>query len=151
MQINIYTINRVKQDEFTKITKNYQKMISKYAQAEDISIFNKKISKAQNRDEKLAKESYAQAFTPYMKGYNIALHPEGKELNSLKFYKIFDITTKLNFFIAGAYGFDDEFLQKCDSVISLSNLTFGHKIAKVVLFEQIYRALSIKNNHPYHK
>ncbi len=151
MKIKIYTINRSKQDEFTSIVKNYQKMISKYAQIEDISIFNKKILKAQNQDIKHAKIAYSEAFYPYLKGYNIALHPKGVELNSLKFYKIFDITTKLNFFIAGAYGFEDEFLKKCDSVISLSQLTFGHKIAKVILYEQIYRALSIKNNHPYHK
>ncbi len=151
MKINIYTINRSKQDEFTNIVKNYQKRISKYAQIKDISIFNKKISKAQNIGKKHAKSAYTEAFLPYMKGYNIALDPHGKELNSLKFYKIFDITTKLNFFIAGAFGFEDAFLAKCDSVISLSQLTFGHKIAKVILYEQIYRSFSIKNNHPYHK
>ncbi|MDN5377136.1 MAG: rRNA (pseudouridine1915-N3)-methyltransferase, partial [Sulfurospirillum sp.] len=45
----------------------------------------------------------------------------------------------------------EEFLKKTDKVISLSKLTYAHKIAKVVLLEQIYRGLCIKNNHPYHK
>ena len=45
----------------------------------------------------------------------------------------------------------NEFLSLCDSVISLSNLTFAHKIATLILSEQIFRSLSIINNHPYHK
>jgi len=42
-------------------------------------------------------------------------------------------------------------LTKCDTTISLSDLTMAHKVANVVLTEQIFRALSIQNNHPYHK
>jgi len=126
-------------------------MIQKYAQIKEISIFNKKISSAQNRDAIIAKESYTEAFLPYMDGYNIALHPAGSEMDSFEFSKNFDNISILNFFIAGAYGFEERFLRKCDKVISLSKLTYSHKIAKVVLFEQIFRALSIVNNHPYHK
>jgi 23S rRNA (pseudouridine1915-N3)-methyltransferase len=151
MKINIYTIEKKSSDDFSKIIQKQKKMIQKYAQVEEISIFNKKISQAQNRDDIMAKESYSEAFLPYLKGYNIALHPAGKELDSFEFSQKFDINTTLNFFIAGAYGFEESFLKKVDSVVSLSRLTYSHKIAKVVLFEQIYRALSIKNNHPYHK
>jgi 23S rRNA (pseudouridine1915-N3)-methyltransferase len=151
MKINIYTIEKKSSDDFSKIIQKQKKMIQKYAQVEEISIFNKKISQAQNRDDIMAKESYSEAFLPYLKGYNIALHPKGDELDSFEFSQKFDINTTLNFFIAGAYGFEEGFLKKVDSVVSLSRLTYSHKIAKVVLFEQIYRALSIKNNHPYHK
>jgi 23S rRNA (pseudouridine1915-N3)-methyltransferase len=151
MKINIYTIEKKSSDDFHKIIQKQKKMIQKYAQVEEISIFNKKISQAQNRDDIMAKESYSEAFLPYLKGYNIALHPAGDELDSFEFSQKFDINTTLNFFIAGAYGFEDGFLKKVDSVVSLSRLTYSHKIAKVVLFEQIYRAFSIKNNHPYHK
>jgi len=151
MKINIYSVEKRKQDEFSKIIENQRKMIQKYAQIKEFSIFNKKISSAQNRDAIIAKESYTEAFLPYMDGYNIALHPAGSEMDSFEFSKNFDNISTLNFFIAGAYGFEDQFLRKCDKVISLSKLTFSHKIAKVVLFEQIFRALSIVNNHPYHK
>jgi len=126
-------------------------MIQKYAQITEIQLFNKKISSAQNRDAIMAKESYSEAFEPYMKGYNIALHPAGKEVDSFEFSQNFAINTSLNFFIAGAYGFEERFLKRSDAVISLSQLTFSHKIAKVLLFEQIYRALTIINKHPYHK
>ena len=151
MRINVYTIEKKSRDEFSKIIENQKKMIQKYAQINEIQLFNKKISSSQNRDAIMAKESYTEAFEPYMKGYNIALHPEGKEVDSFEFSQNFDINTSLNFFIAGAFGFEERFLSKADEVISLSQLTFSHKIAKVLLFEQIYRALTIIHKHPYHK
>ena len=151
MKINIYTIEKKSSDEFSKIITNQKKMIQKYAQISEIPCFNKKISSAQNRDAIMASESYSEAFYPYLKGVNIALHPAGKEMDSFEFSENFDISRSLNFFIAGAYGFEESFLKKVDTVISLSQLTFSHKIAKVILFEQIYRALTIKHKHPYHK
>lgn len=151
MKINIYTIEKKSSDEFTKLIENSKKMIQKYALIEEISIFNKKITSAQNRDATIARESYSEAFAPFMDGYNIALDPKGKELDSFEFSESFVNIATLNFFIAGAYGFEEQFLKKCNKIVSLSKLTFSHKIAKVVLFEQVFRALSILNNHPYHK
>ncbi len=151
MRINVYTIEKKSVDEFSKIITNQKKMIQKYAQINEIPLFNKKISSAQNRDAIMAKEAYSEAFIPYLKGVNVALHPAGKEVDSFEFSENFDINTSLNFFIAGAYGFEEGFLKKADKVISLSQLTFSHKIAKVILFEQIYRALTIIHKHPYHK
>ena len=151
MKICVYTIEKKKSDFFSKIIDNQKNMIQKYAQIEEIALFNKKVSAAQNRDAIMAKESYTEVFSPYMKGKSIALHPEGKVLDSFEFSKIFDTSVVLNFFIAGAYGFEERFLERADAVVSLSHLTFSHKIAKVVLYEQIYRALTIQNKHPYHK
>ncbi len=151
MKINVYSIEKKSVDEFSKIIVNQKKMIQKYAQINEMPLFNKKISSAQNIDAIMAKESYSEAFIPYLKGVNIALHPEGKEVDSFEFSENFDINTSLNFFIAGAYGFEESFLKKADKVISFSKLTFSHKIAKVILFEQIYRALTIIHKHPYHK
>ena len=151
MKINVYSIEKKNSDEFSKIVTNQKKMIQKYAQINEIPLFNKKISSAQNRDAIMARESYSEAFSPYLKGCNIMLHPAGKEVDSFEFSEYFDINTSLNFFIAGAYGFEENFLKKADQVVSLSKLTFSHKIAKVLLFEQIYRALTIVHKHPNHK
>jgi len=126
-------------------------MIQKYALIKENMIFDKKISKAQNINAEMAKKSYSMALLPYAKGYNIALHPDSSLEDSFEFSKNFDINTNINFFIGGAFGFEDEFLKQMDKRISLSKLTFSHKVAKVILFEQIYRALTIINKHPYHK
>jgi 23S rRNA (pseudouridine1915-N3)-methyltransferase len=149
--ISIYTIEKNSRDEFESILKNYEKMISKYSKLNYNSIFSNKISKAQEQTIQIAQKSYEDAFLPHLKGFNIALHPDAKELDSFEFAKIFENNTNINFFIGGAYGFNKSFLSKCDRVISLSKLTLSHKIAKVVLYEQIYRAFTIINSHPYHK
>ena len=149
--ISIYTIEKNSRDEFEGILKNYEKMISKYSKLKYNSIFSNKISQAQDQGVELAQKSYEEAFLPYLRGFNIALHPDAKELDSFEFAKIFENNANINFFIGGAYGFNKNFLQKCDRVISLSKLTLSHKIAKVVLYEQIYRAFTIINSHPYHK
>ncbi len=151
MKVNVYTIEKKSSSEIDSFIQKELKMIQKYAQIKEFSIFNKKISQAQNQDVKMAQSSYSKAFEPYLSGYNIALDPKGDEINSFEFSEIFDINTTLNFYIGGAFGFEESFLSKMDRVISLSRMTLSHKVAKVVLFEQIFRAFSIKNNHPYHK
>lgn len=53
--------------------------------------------------------------------------------------------------IGGPDGVSEELLSKSSFKISLSALTFPHTLARVILLEQIYRAWSILNNHPYHR
>ena len=54
-------------------------------------------------------------------------------------------------FIGGPDGLSDECLQVAHNTWSLSRLTFPHFFVRVLVAEQIYRAWSILNNHPYHK
>jgi 23S rRNA (pseudouridine1915-N3)-methyltransferase len=143
MQINVYSIE--KKEDFKKEIEEFIKKSRPFANVKNITLYSKNLAKMDN-----PKREYAKIFEKYTKdGKNIILTPEGKLLDSIEFSKLFD-SYKINFFIAGAYGFDEEFKKKGIN-ISLSPLTLSHKIAKLVLFEQIYRALTIKNNHPYHK
>ena len=88
------------------------------------------------------------------KGYLIALSEWGKIHTSVKFslwvQGLMDRPQKVFFIIAGAEGFSDELLENCQEKISLSTLTFPHKIARVLLIEQLYRAQTIRSGHPYH-
>ncbi len=152
MKINILSIAKKENDHYEPIRKEYTKLISKHAKLEDIVIFNKKIAAAQTQGSEIAQHSYSEAFEPYLtKNYNIMLHPDGKLIDSFDFSKLLSDKMSINFFIGGAYGFEDEFIDKSDKTISLGKLTMSHKIAKVVLLEQIYRGFSILTNHPYHK
>jgi len=151
-KINLYTISKKDQSCYEKISNDFIKMAKKYGKIEVFSIFNKSINQAQNRSSSEAKKSYTKALGSFLKdGLNIALDPKGKELDSFEFAEIFEENIKINFFIGGAFGFEEEFLKRCDQTISLSRLTFSHKIAKITLLEQIYRAFAIINSHPYHK
>jgi 23S rRNA (pseudouridine1915-N3)-methyltransferase len=55
------------------------------------------------------------------------------------------------FLIGGAEGLDRSVLERADAVLSLGRLTWPHKLARVMLAEQIYRARSIAAGHPYHR
>lgn len=151
VKINIYSIVKPSKDEFDIIIKEFIKMSLKYAKVEVHYIFNKSIAKAQTIGELEAQQAYSDTYLPLLKGYNIALDVLGKKFDSHSFSEILEGKNEINFFIGGAYGFQREFLKKCDSIISLSNLTMAHKVANVVLTEQIFRGLCIINNHPYHK
>ena len=151
MKINIYSIIKPSKDEFDVLIKEFIKMSSKYAKVEVHYIFNKNIAKAQTIGEKEAQLSYSETYEPLLKGFNIALDVLGKKVDTYAFSTLLEDKNEVNFFIGGAYGFQREFLTKCDVTISLSDLTMAHKVANVVLTEQIFRALSIQNNHPYHK
>ena len=150
-KINIYSILKPTKDNFDSIIQEFVKMSSKYSKVEVHYIFNKNIAKAQTIGEKEAQQSYSETYEPLLKGFNIALDVLGKKVDTFAFSNLIDNKNEVNFFIGGAYGFQREFLQKCDAVISLSDMTMAHKVANMVLTEQIFRALCIQNKHPYHK
>ncbi len=55
------------------------------------------------------------------------------------------------FIIGGADGLDPEFKVRADNLIRISSLTLPHGMVRVLLAEQLYRAWSITQNHPYHR
>ena len=59
--------------------------------------------------------------------------------------------SQLSFVIGGASGFPKQLTLKAKKIIALSKMVFPHKIARLILVEQLYRAKCIINRHPYHK
>jgi 23S rRNA (pseudouridine1915-N3)-methyltransferase len=55
------------------------------------------------------------------------------------------------FIIGGADGIDEELKQGASDRIRLSSLTLPHAMARLILCEQLYRAVSVLKNHPYHR
>lgn len=85
----------------------------------------------------------------------VSLDLSGKQLCSNKFSKFIEKqmmdSKDIDFIIGGAYGIDESILNISNLKLSLSLLTFPHQLAKLLLLEQIYRAQTIIENHPYHK
>lgn len=86
----------------------------------------------------------------------VAMDERGELVPSMKFAKKLGTwkdsgVRDLVFIIGGAEGLDESIRQKADWMFSLSPLTFAHMMVRPILTEQIYRAASILNNHPYHR
>jgi 23S rRNA (pseudouridine1915-N3)-methyltransferase len=84
----------------------------------------------------------------------VALDPNGEELTSTQFAERLNRWLQLgkpeiDFVIGGADGIPRAVLDRADAKVSLSRLTLPHRLARVLLFEQLYRAFAILQNEPY--
>ncbi|MBD63209.1 MAG: rRNA methyltransferase [Gammaproteobacteria bacterium] len=80
---------------------------------------------------------------------------QGQRMSSIEFANLIkeksDLGTKINFVIGGAFGVSEKLIKISNLAISASDLTFPHRLFKILLIEQIFRASAINKNHPYHK
>ena len=83
----------------------------------------------------------------------ISLAEEGKQFSSIELTSLLlnFKNKKINFLIGDADGINSEIKEKSDLLLSLSSLTFPHELARLLLLEQLYRAICISNNSPYHR
>lgn len=85
----------------------------------------------------------------------IMLDEKGKNYSSIEFadsIKKWQINHSCFSFIIGpADGLSTEVKKEAHQLLSLSNFTFTHNMALVLILEQLYRSVTINNNHPYHR
>ncbi len=102
-------------------------------------------------------EIEAAGLEKYLKDdYIICLFDKGKEMNSVQFAQLLERTTldypyPITFIVGGFLGLADRILKRANLMMSLSRLTFSHELTRVVLLEQIYRALTITKGRRYAK
>ncbi len=158
LNITAITVGRVKEDYFQSACREYEKrlegfcrFLSETVEAEKISgnPSDKEIENALNKEgENILKKIPQNA-------YAVALCIEGREMDSKglagEMEKISLNYSNVVFIIGSSFGLSDKVKQRADLRLSMSKMTFPHNLAKVMLLEQIYRALSILNNRKYHK
>ena len=85
----------------------------------------------------------------------VVLDVLGKPITTMKLSSLLESWMQqgqdVSIIIGGPDGLSDELLSAASLKLSLSALTFPHPLVRVILLEQIYRAWSILNNHPYHR
>ena len=91
-----------------------------------------------------------------LRGYVIAAAIDGIQKSSLEFAKEMEKLqvsgkNEISIIIGGSTGLSEEILRSANEKISFSKMTFPHQLFRVMMLEQIYRALSILNNSAYHK
>ncbi len=152
MKINIVCVGKIKETFFTDAIKEYSKRISRFAELKIIEVDEE--SKQSNLEQKSKLEG--EKLLAKCAGVIVALDGGGKMLSSVEISNF--IQTKKNqgnstisFVIGGSNGLSQEVLSKADLVLSFGKITFPHQLFRVVLIEQIYRALTIIEGLPYHK
>ncbi len=86
-------------------------------------------------------------WTELPRALKVLLDPAGKAMDSAGFTKLFD--RDLAFVIGGSDGLPSEWRPRADLLVQLTPMTMPHELARVVLAEQIYRALTTLRGHPY--
>ena len=89
------------------------------------------------------------------KPYLVILDEKGTPATSVKLSQYIDFWKQNNihpcFIIGGADGISSSLKKDANLTLRLSDLTLPHGLARVLLVEQLYRAVSILENHPYHR
>lgn len=92
-----------------------------------------------------------QLILPKIKGTAVCLDIGGKDFSSEDFSKEISSHGEITFIIGGSHGLSKGVKNACEQRISFSKMTFPHRLFRVMLLEQIYRAKQIENGKSYHK
>lgn len=149
----ILCVGKIKEKFITEGILEYKKRIDGYSKMEIVEVkeFNTNdISKNIENEgiellSKITKDDYV-----------ITLEILGKKLDSVGFSKHLENivnyhSSKIIFVIGGSNGLSDSVKNRSNFKLSFSDMTFPHQLMRLILTEQIYRALTIINNKEYHK
>jgi 23S rRNA (pseudouridine1915-N3)-methyltransferase len=144
VRIRIVAVGKAKNRDLRSLLADYYARIGRYAKLEEIEV--------KDGDEAQVSDRLARSIPD--RSRVVALEVDGRALTSRELAGWIDRAENesvqtLVFLIGGAYGLPQELSRKADLRLSMSAMTFPHRLARLVLAEQIYRAFTISRNEPY--
>lgn len=144
MKIAIVAVGKVKEKPVRAILEDYLERVRRYARLEEIELRDGSESEVQDR--------FRKAIDPRAKV--VALEVDGEAWSSERLARFVGdcelrSVSSIAFLIGGSYGLPPELSRGADLRVSLSAMTLPHRLARVVLAEQIYRAFTILRGEPY--
>ena len=139
LNVKIVCVGTLRENYLRDAVKEYEKRLQAYC----------KLTTVELKDDTRLAEALSG------KSYKIALCVEGKMLSSPELATLVDNATvtgqgALTLVIGGADGLPESVKAMCDYRLSFSRMTFPHQLMRVILLEQIYRALNILGGGHYH-
>ena len=141
-----------------EIIAEFEKRLTRYCKFESVVIPDSAVKdnpSASEINEVLKKEASLISEKISSRSYKICMCIEGKKLDSIKFADKISVISnnfsEIDFIIGRSHGLADEIKNMSDFKFSMSDLTFPHNIARLMLTEQIYRCFKILSNENYHK
>ncbi|MBC5647760.1 23S rRNA (pseudouridine(1915)-N(3))-methyltransferase RlmH [Christensenella tenuis] len=157
MKIKIVCVGKLKEDFYEKAQAEYTKMLGRFCtlhieELPDEPLTNVKGEKA----EQAVKAAEGERILRKCEGYVIACDVRGKEMSSESFAeKVGSLmsggNSTLTFVIGGSLGLSADVLGRADLRLSLSRMTLPHRLFRIVLLEQVFRAFKILRGETYHK
>lgn len=159
MYIQIVSVGKLKEKYLKDAVNNYTKLLSRFCRTEIVEVAEEKVPPSlSSREEEQARSREAERIRAALAkdAYVIALDLTGEQPDSMRFaQKLNELMvagkSRISFIIGGSTGLDRKLVKEADYNLCLSNMTFPHQLARVILLEQIYRCFKIINNETYHK
>lgn len=156
MNIKIIAVGKIKENAFKLAIDEYVKRLSGYCSLSIVEVPAQSIMDDALADKYMDEEAEKILANIKKNSYIITLEIEGKSLTSVEFADKLkslsnDGVNEIIFIIGGANGLSEKIKKLSDFKLSFSKMTFPHRLARVMLVEQLYRAMKILSNEPYHK
>ncbi|MBQ8540372.1 MAG: 23S rRNA (pseudouridine(1915)-N(3))-methyltransferase RlmH [Clostridia bacterium] len=156
--ITIISVGKIKEKFIKDALSEYEKRLSRFVKFKSIELPDRPIPEKASAAEEMQvlEREGAEILAKIQKGdYVIAMCIEGKKLSSVEFAKklssAFNRASSVTFIIGGSLGLSESVKARADFKMSMSDMTFPHNLARLMLTEQTYRAFKINANESYHK
>lgn len=157
MDIHIIAVGKLREAYYRAGVEDYSARIQRFLHFEQIEVAPGTGEEGNGKGQgALVREAESIERHLRREGKIVALDIAGTTIDSAQFSEWLQRSMtasvpRISFVIGGAWGLAPKILDRADMRISLSAMTLPHELARLVLTEQIYRALSIWKNLPYHK
>lgn len=149
------SVGETDNEYFARIIEDYKKRVNFYLPFELSFVPDVKNRKNLSINEFKEEEGKKLLAVLHATDQVVLLDDKGKQVDSPGFArymekKMVSVPKRLVFVVGGPYGFSREVHDRANERLSLSAMTFTHQMVRMVFAEQLYRAMTILNNEPYH-
>lgn len=157
INVKITAVGNLKEKYLRDAFSEYAKRLKRFCNFQICEISESKLPENPSEKEiQKALENEGKRILKECIGFTAAMCIEGRQLSSTAFAEAIEKAASvggshITFVIGSSYGLSDEVKKKADLKLSMSEMTFPHQLARVMLAEQLYRAFQINSNGKYHK
>ncbi|MBP5377545.1 MAG: 23S rRNA (pseudouridine(1915)-N(3))-methyltransferase RlmH [Bacteroidaceae bacterium] len=155
MKIVLLVVGKTVGKELTTLISDYAGRVTHYIPFEMVTIPELKNTKSLSLEQQKQAEGELIMKQLQSSDYVVLLDERGKEMRSVDFAEWVEkrqqtVGKRLVFIIGGPYGFSKDVYDRKQEMLSVSKMTFSHQMIRLIFTEQLYRAMTIIKNEPYH-
>lgn len=159
MSVTILAVGRMKEKPYRMMADEYMKRLSRYGRFEEVELPDlPEPANSSPAIERQIREKEGEAILSRIRpgSHVIAMTIPGKQWDSPGLSRHLDeLLTRgasdITFVIGGSLGLSEQVIARAEEEMSMSKMTFPHQLARVMLMEQLYRAMKIRAGERYHK